>query len=73
MFHEHEVWHIIKACVNGYLAFERLNVYYEFIEDYILMNQEGRVRLSWSHVEPKNQHLRYHKLEREFRAALKEL
>jgi hypothetical protein len=61
-FHESEVWHIIKAAIFGYNSFERVNVYYEFQEDHLLINHEGRVRLSWQHVLGKNEHLKYYKM-----------
>ena len=47
-----------------------MNVYFEFQEEYLLINHEGRVRLSWQHVQGRNEHLKYYKMEKEWRRLL---
>ena len=66
-FHENEVWHIIKACVFAYGSFERANVYFDFQENLLLMNHQGRIRVSWQHILSKNEHIKYYKIEKQLR------
>jgi hypothetical protein len=58
-FHEIEIWHIIKACIHGYQAFQKLHTSYDFMPSKLMVNQEGRIRLSWMHVQEKNEHAHF--------------
>lgn len=63
---------MVKAAIFGYNSFERTNVYYDFQEDLLLINHEGRIRLSWQHILGKNEHIKYYKIEKEFRRLLEQ-
>ena len=55
-FHESEIWYILKACVQGYKAFEKLHVAFDFQPSKMMINQDGRIRLNWMHIKEKNVH-----------------
>lgn len=52
---------MIKACTQGYTALVRNNIFYDYMPSKMMINHEGRVRLSWFHIRQKNTHLNYFK------------
>ena len=56
---EEEVWHVVKVALQGYRELRAKSLYYDFEPSKVIITPEGKAKLFWSHVKPRNCHLNY--------------